>query len=193
MRDVLRAFIAIEMPNEIRDAIGAISRQLRRAGADARWVKPGNIHLTLRFLGNDVPRETVEAIGDALHNRLRVVEQFTITIQGLGAFPNTTRPRVVWLGVEPHDGPILELHEAAENAVAEAGWTREDRPFAAHLTLGRVRSQSSTAKLQRLLAEGLDRPVGSVVVDKVSLIRSNLTASGPVYETLRTVTLRPRA
>lgn len=192
MTDALRAFIAVEMPDEIRDGIGAISRELSKTGADARWVKPKNVHLTLRFLGNEVPREKIGAIGEALHSRLKLVEGFTITIQGLGAFPNTTKPRVVWLGIKQGDGSLLELRETVENAVAEAGWTREEKAFTAHLTLGRIKSQSRIGKLQRLLAKGLDQPIGTMVVDKVSLIRSNLTRSGPVYETLTTVTLPPQ-
>jgi len=115
-----------------------------------------------------------------------------ITLEGLGVFPNERKPRVVWLGIEPHDGPVLELREAVEDAVAEAGWPREERPFSAHLTLGRIKSQSGRGKLRRKLEKGLDRPVGQMVVDKVSLIQSNLKPTGPVYETLRTVILRPQ-
>jgi len=192
VKNTIRAFIAAEIPREIRDGIREICRRLKKTGADVRWVKPGNMHLTLRFLGNDVPRETVNAIGDALHIRLKSVDQFTMAIEGLGAFPNARKPRVVWLGIEPHDGPLLELREAIEDAVVEGGWTREERPFSAHLTLGRVKSQSGMGKLQQVLEKGLDQPVGSMVVDKVSLIQSNLKPSGPVYETLTTVPLRPQ-
>ena len=102
------------------------------------------------------------------------------------------KPRVVWLGIEPHEGPLLGLREAVETAVAEAGWTREERTFGAHLTLGRIKSQSGAGKLRRLLEKGLNKPLGSMLVDKVSLIRSNLSPSGAVYETLTTVTLRPQ-
>jgi 2'-5' RNA ligase len=191
MKDTLRAFIAVAIPREIRDAIGDILRKLKKTGADARWVKPENMHLTLRFLGNDVPRETVEAIGTMLHRHLSTVEQFTITMEGLGAFPNVTRPRVVWLGIEPPDGPLPALREAVENAVQEAGWPRDERRFAAHLTLGRVKSKSGIGKLRRVLESGGNDPVGSTIVDSVALIRSNLTRNGPVYETLTKVPLRP--
>jgi len=191
MKDALRAFIAVEIPPEIRDAIGDIRRKLKKTGADARWVKPENMHLTLRFLGNDVPRETVDAIGTMLHRQLSTVQQFTITMSGLGAFPNVTRPRIVWLGIEPSDGPLPALRDAVEKAVEEAGWPRDERRFAAHLTLGRVKSQSGIGKLRRLLESGWNDPVGSTIVDSVALIRSSLTRNGPVYETLTTVPLRP--
>ncbi len=190
MKDTLRAFIAVEIPPEIRDAIGDIRRKLKKTGADARWVKPENMHLTLRFLGNDVPRETVEAIGAMLPRHLSTIEQFTIAVNGLGGFPNVTRPRIVWLGIQPPDGPLLALREAVENAVEEAGWPRDERRFAAHLTLGRVRSQSGIGNLRRVLESGGNDPVGSTIVDSVALIRSNLTPKGPVYETLTTVPLR---
>jgi len=191
MKDALRAFIAVEIPGEIRDSIADIRRRLKKTGADARWVKTQNMHLTLRFLGNDVPRETVDAIGAMLHNRLGSVEQFKITIAGLGAFPNAAEPRVVWLGIQPSDGPMPALRDAVESAVEEAGWPRDDRRFAAHLTLGRIKSQSGIGKLRRLLESGRNDPVGSTIVDSVALIRSNLTPSGPVYQTLTTVPLRP--
>ena len=188
----MRAFIAVEIPSEIRDGITDMRRKLKKTGADARWVKTENMHLTLRFLGNDVPRETVEVIGTLLHQHLSPVKQFRITISGLGAFPNATRPRIVWVGIQPPDGPLMALREAVENAVEEAGWpTRDDRRFAAHLTLGRVKSQSGIGKLRRVLESGWNDPVGSTIVDSVALIRSNLTRSGPVYETLTTVPLRP--
>jgi 2'-5' RNA ligase len=87
---------------------------------------------------------------------------------------------------------LLELREAVEDAVAEAGWTREERAFSAHLTLGRIKSQSGIGKLRQALEKGMDTPVGSMVVDKVSLIQSNLKPSGPVYQTLTTVILRPQ-
>jgi 2'-5' RNA ligase len=193
MEDTIRAFIAIEIPEAIREAIKEITRRLRKTGADARWVKPENMHLTLRFLGNDVPRETADAIGQALHDRLSPIWQFTVTIEGLGMFPNARKPRVVWLGIEPHDGPLLELREAVEAAVEEAGWPREKRPFSAHLTLARVKSQSGIGKLRQALDKGLSEPVGNVLVDEVSLIRSQLRPTGPVYEALTTVGLRPRA
>jgi 2'-5' RNA ligase len=192
VQNTIRAFIAAEIPQDIRDGIGEIRRKLKKTGADVRWVKPENMHLTLRFLGNDVPRGTVDAVGDTLHGRLKSVGQFTITLEGLGVFPNARRPRVVWLGIEPHDGPLLELREAVEDAVAEAGWTREERPFSAHLTLGRIKSQSGIGKLRQKLEKGSDRPVGSMVVDKVSLIQSDLKPAGPIYETLTTVILRPQ-
>jgi 2'-5' RNA ligase len=191
MKDVLRAFVAVEIPSEIRDAIADMLRKLKKTGADARWVNLENMHLTLRFLGNDVPRETVEAIGTMLHKHLSSVEQFRITIADLGAFPNATKPRIVWVGIQPPDGPLLALREAVENAVEEAGWPRDGRRFAAHLTLGRVKSQSGIGKLSRLLESGWNDPVGSTIVDSVALIRSNLTRSGPVYETLTTAPLRP--
>ena len=191
MENTLRAFIAVKIPEEIRDAIADIRRKLKKTGADARWVNPANVHLTLRFLGNDVPRETVDMIGAMLHEHLKSVEQFTITMAGLGAFPNVTRPRVVWLGIQPPDGPLPALREAVEDAVEEAGWPREERRFAAHLTLGRIKSQSGIGKLCRLLEKERNDPAGSTIVDSVALIRSNLTQSGPVYETLTTVPLRP--
>jgi len=192
MKDGIRAFIAVEMPTQIRDGLAEIRRQLKRTGADARWVKPSNVHLTLRFLGNDVPSRTVDAIGDLLHNHLKSVQPFRITVGGLGAFPNVMKPRVVWVGIQPRDGPLPALRTAVEEAVEEAGWTREDRAFAPHLTLGRIKSQSTTGKLRRLLEKGTSDPIGSMVVSSVALIRSELTPSGPVYETLTTVTLKPR-
>ena len=192
MKDSIRAFIAVNMPNEIRDGLAEIRRQLKKSGADARWVKPNHMHLTLRFLGNDVPLQVVGAIGGSLRDSLTTIEQFAITIGGLGAFPNLAKPRVVWVGIEPHAGPLLELHDAVEDAVEKAGWAREDRPFTAHLTLGRIKSQSHLGKLRETLERGTSTAIGNMIVETVALLRSNLTPSGPVYETLTTVSLKPR-
>lgn len=191
MKDSMRAFIAVEIPIEIRDGLTEICRQLKKSGADARWVKPKHTHLTLRFLGNEVPAQIVEAIGGSLHDRLTQIEQFGITIGGLGAFPNAAKPRVVWIGIEPHDGPLRELHDAVEEAVEKAGWSREDRPFTPHLTLGRIKSQSQIGKLRQVLEKGTNVAIGHMIVKSVALVRSELKPSGPVYETLTTVSLKP--
>jgi 2'-5' RNA ligase len=192
MKDRIRAFIAVNIPNEIRDGLADMRRQLKRSGADARWVKPNNIHLTLRFLGNDVPVQIADAIGESLRDSLAPIERFGITVRGLGAFPNVAKPRVVWIGIEPLDGPLQELHGAVEDAVEKAGWPREDRPFNPHLTLGRIKSQSHVGKLRQTLEKEINAAIGHMVVDSVALIRSELTPNGPVYETLTTVALKPR-
>lgn len=134
----------------------------------------------------------MDAIGKRLDDKLKSVEQFTIKVGGLGAFPNRSKPRVVWLGLEPHDGPLSALREAVETAVEEAGWPRENRKFSAHLTLGRVKSLSGTGKLRRVLERDTSLPVGTMPVERVDLIKSTLTPKGPVYETLATTSLWPR-
>jgi len=192
MKDRIRAFIAVNIPNDIRDGLTEIRKQLKRCGADARWVKPNQIHLTLRFLGNEVPTQIVEVLGDRLRENLATIEQFGVTVGGLGAFPNVAKPRVVWIGIEPHDGPLQELHDAIEDAVEKAGWSRETRPFSPHLTLGRVKSQSHIAKLRQMLEKVPSTAIGHMIVDRVAVVRSQLTPNGPVYETLTTVPLKPR-
>jgi len=192
MKDRIRAFIAVNIPNDIRDGLAEIRRQLKTSGADARWVKPNRMHLTLRFLGNDVPVQIVEAIGGSLRDSLAPIERFGVSIGGLGAFPSVAKPRVVWIGIEPHDGPLQELHGAVEDAVEKAGWSREEKPFTPHLTLGRIKSQSPIGKLRQVLEKGTNAAVGHMIVGSVALIRSELTPNGPVYETLTTVPLKPR-
>jgi 2'-5' RNA ligase len=165
----MRCFVAIEPPEEVRAALVRAQDALRSADADVKWVERENLHLTLKFVGELADPAPLEAALRTLrHPPLR------LRFEGLGLFP-----RVVWAGCS---GGAESLAEAVERA---SGLPREDRPFTAHLTLGRVKSRRNERALRKAVEAFRATSFGAADVAKVALIRSTLTPRGPVYETLR--------
>lgn len=188
--DAIRAFIAIELPPAIRQALAAIGSEIQaRAGAGARkairWVPAENIHLTLKFLG-EVSSGNLQALAGMLRNETRRHPAFGFSVGGLGAFPNPHRPRVVWVGVEA-PGELSTLQRAIEAEARHLGYPAEERPFSAHLTLGRISQNArpeEVSLVSRALADVKVEKVGQVEVKQVHLFRSDLLPTGAVYSRL---------
>jgi 2'-5' RNA ligase len=184
--NLLRAFIAIEIPAEIKKAIAVQTASLHLdTGRAVRWVTSENIHLTLKFLG-ELSATNVGLLSQALQAECSQQAAFQIAVSGLGSFPNLRRPRTIWVGL--NSPPDLErLQRKVEDLVARMGYAAEDKPFSAHLTIGRVREQVSpqeTKLLQAALAGMRIDELGSFTVQAVTLFKSELRPSGPVYTQL---------
>jgi 2'-5' RNA ligase len=147
------------------------------------WVAPENLHVTLKFLGNVDPTR-LDAVRSALAAAAPAREAFDLAVQGLGAFPSPTRPRVIWAGVGAGEAPAAALAGRVEELLVPLGFAREARPFAAHVTLGRVREPRPDAALAEALAAGAARPFGLVRVARLSLMRSELSPRGARYTEL---------
>ena len=189
-----RLFIAIPLPDEVRQALAAIQRQLQQAGpVPVRWVKPEQMHLTLQFLGN-VPSTQVEALTVALSRSLAPCPQCRLKVVGVGAFPNVRRPRVIWAGIEGQNKRLVDLQAAVVTATQPLGFEPEARPFKAHLTLGRI-DKRAASRDYKVLGERISQAQGEIgqvatfAVDQVALMHSQLKPSGPIYTTLHRVTL----
>lgn len=176
----MRLFVAINLPDPLRQSLWAASAPLREAGYPVRWVQLDGLHLTLKFLGEVEPTGEAEIVY-AVQSAVRGAKPFTIALDGYGAFPSIARPRVLWIGCEA--APPLELlQHRVEQAFAEIGYPVEGRPFHPHLTLGRARRDARPrdfAGLHRTLA-ALEAP-GELVVASVDLMESVLRASGARY------------
>jgi RNA 2',3'-cyclic 3'-phosphodiesterase len=176
--DVIRAFIAIEMPTAVRAELSRLSDLLagQTPAGSVRWVKPELIHLTLRFLG-DTAVAKLPALSNALDTVAGQSVPFALQLGQLGCFPNPQRPRVIWVGLDGDKRPLLALKQALDAALVPLGWAVEQRPFQAHLTVGRVNDGRSVTGLDWTTAVP---PVG-VAVTAVHLIESQLQRSGPIY------------
>jgi 2'-5' RNA ligase len=190
---VIRAFIAIELPQEIHQRLDQVTSQLKQhLGETAiRWVPAENIHLTLKFLG-DVSVANIEMLKKIVLTEAASYPHFEISVGGLGSFPDTRHPRVVWVGVEaPPD--LNTLQRAIEAATERLGYTKEERPFSAHLTLGRV-SRNATPKDARLIGETLESTklgfIGAAYIDAVHLFKSDLKPTGSIYTKMFTAPLK---
>lgn len=174
----IRAFIAIELPEDARRALGDTARRLAEQlpQGSVRWVRPELIHLTLRFLGDTAVAKlpTIAAALDALGAQHA---PFTLALSEAGCFPNRKRPRIIWAGLDGQLAPLQALKRDLDRALAASGWELEDRPFQPHLTLGRVKD---SRLLQGVAWQASVERVG-VPVTAVVLMESELTRSGPVY------------
>jgi 2'-5' RNA ligase len=187
----IRSFIAIEVASNVGQSLGELQEELARdvPGRAVRWVEPGNIHLTLKFLG-DTETSAVGAIKSRLEEVASGFGPFEIRLGKLGCFPNPRRPRVVWVGIEGDLEPLLGLQQAVEQSLAELGWPPESRRFHPHLTLGRVKD--SRQVIEARLPWGRQPADGQQHVTEVCLIESDLQPTGAVYTVLKRVSLANR-
>lgn len=183
----IRAFIAIELSLDIAKKLDMVSQHLKEqiGNPSVRWVPARNIHLTLKFLG-DVPVDNLGRIKDVLTLEASQVPVFDITIGSLGAFPSIKKPRVLWVGVQA-PGELNQLFKGIEKGVHSLGFAREERPFSAHLTVGRVSKNANSTDLRKIDQVLTDTQVGKLGVsrvDKVNLYKSDLKTTGAVYTCL---------
>lgn len=192
--ETIRTFIAIELPQDVRQALAQAQSALRSASGEAerwvKWVQPGSIHLTLKFLG-ETPSSRLEAIGQAMATAVQGRCPFPLRLGQAGCFPNARQPRVLWIGLAGEMESLHSLQAAVEATVAPLGFPTESRRFAPHLTLGRLRDDASPEARRRLGAaiESLHAPDISFVADSISLMRSDLRPTGAVYTCLAEIPL----
>ncbi|MCS6815874.1 MAG: RNA 2',3'-cyclic phosphodiesterase [Blastocatellia bacterium] len=184
----IRSFVCIDVPQEVKAAIERVQAKLRRLPVEVSWTRPAGVHLTLKFLG-EVEEARLGRIGEALDEIARSAAPFELVTGRGGIFPTADRPRVLWIGVRDEQGILRALVAQVEDALAQQGFARETRPFTAHLTIGRVRSERSARELARLfLAE--EFPSYRFLVTHLILMRSDLRPEGALYTPLHIAPLR---
>lgn len=189
----LRAFIAIELPPHLQEAVEKQTARLRQTlGSESiRWVPPQNMHLTLKFFG-DIAASHVDFLKQLLTQAANSHKQFDLQIGGIGSYPNSKRPRVLWAGLHaPAD--LASLQKSIEAGSVRLGYPKEERAFSPHLTLGRVRQHINPVELQKISAD-LNKiqlgNIGTARVDSVHLFKSDLSTSGSIYTKLFSVKLK---
>jgi RNA 2',3'-cyclic 3'-phosphodiesterase len=188
----VRAFIAVRMNSKSIDAIGAAIDELRESSGDAvRWVKPANLHVTLKFLGPAVDPRRLEPLAGALHDVAEMTSEFDVTARGIGAFPNLGRPSVIWVGIAGvESGTLAALAARVDNASALCGFEREQKRWNGHLTIGRVRAHRPSAEFRDAARAMAERDFGMSRIESLTLYRSHLSDEGSRYEPLATFLLK---
>ncbi|HYA03647.1 MAG TPA: RNA 2',3'-cyclic phosphodiesterase [Syntrophobacteria bacterium] len=181
---MIRSFIAIELPDEIRQALSQVQRHLKGSVTGVRWVQPEGIHLTLKFLGS-ILAEQVAAIAAAVGEVVRGEPPLALAMSGLGAFPNARRPRVIWVGIVGEVERLGRLQTRLESALEPLGLAREERPFRPHLTLGRVRDPRRPPDLTRALEEITVSASSPFDVREILVYKSDLRPTGAIYTKLQ--------
>jgi 2'-5' RNA ligase len=182
--NVVRTFVAVEIPFEVKDRARGLIDRLRATPAKVKWVQPEHMHWTLKFLG-DVDMTEVPAVCQAVTRAVEPLRPFDIEARGAGAFPDARRPRTVWLGMGTGSEEMIALHDAIDVQLAELGYRAENRRFRPHLTIGRVRqSPDGIDELGRLLQRHADFESGLSTVYEVVVFSSELGRDGPTHEAL---------
>ncbi|MHC4343928.1 MAG: RNA 2',3'-cyclic phosphodiesterase [Planctomycetota bacterium] len=182
----MRVFIAIDIGEQIRKALGELQQELQskldiRRG-DVKWVNPDSIHLTLKFLGEIKDEKTVE-VCNTVKEAAAGHEGFELDVECVGHFGGRSA-RVVWVGCGHGSEALLKLQEDIELQLALAGWPEEKRDFTGHLTLCRVRNPKAGVKLAQLTEKYKDFKLGTMPADSVIVYQSELRPSGPIYTPL---------
>ena len=181
--DSIRAFIAVELNQAIKDIVQSAIKSLQESEVDVKWVNAQNAHLTLKFLGN-ISVDKIPLIRQALQDISRQTLPFVIATEALGAFPSLDTPRVIWLGLKQGHDELKNCARKIENALNGLGFAKESRAFSGHITVGRIKSQKNLKNLASLLKE---KPFGGAETQEVkalTLFKSTLTSNGPVYDAI---------
>lgn len=184
MAETTRTFAAFEIAAEQKEAIRRYSEALRArpGGEQVRWVRPEIVHITVRFFG-DLDRKRLDRARRAIQSLDHAWDRPDLRLGSLGAFPSLRRPQVLWLGIEDPKNELGSLAVQADRAIRVTGFGRADKPFAGHLTLGRVK-RGRAGPDPDLLTSGLTPPTGPLTICSITLYRSDLRPEGPVYTSL---------
>src|ERR1700737_1871671 len=177
----MRLFVALEIPSAGRENLAVLLKTLRAVSPQTRWVRPENLHVTLKFIG-EVPETKLAAIRSALAGA-RSDQPVTLDFRGLGFFPNDKHPRVFWAGIEASPN-LKTLAADIDKGTEELGIPREQRPFSPHLTLARFEPPGLPEKLRSAIQENAARDFGPLRTSQFQLIESKLKPSGAEYTTL---------
>jgi len=184
---MIRAFIAIEIPDDVRAAIEEAQARLKRAhvGVKISWTKIDNLHMTLQFLGY-IEETLVDTIKAGLQSVAGEHPPFDLSVHGAGAFPNENRARVICVGCDDVDGRLKALAGSVQAAMQPLGFEPEHREFSAHLTLGRIKIPRPDVALTRAVESLKNTAFGTLRVEAIHLFESQLHPEGSIYSKLST-------
>ena len=183
----MRLFVAIEFSDRIRSVLENVQAALRPKCDGVRWVRPEQLHLTAKFLG-EVPDGKVSAVAEAVARAAAAVTSFTMEVSGCGCFPPRGAVRIVWVGLREEAGALARCVETVEEELQKIGFSRERRPFSPHVTIGRVREGRSHGGI-RSAAEAFTFGPTEQAVSSITLMSSVLSPKGPTYTAVRKVDL----
>jgi RNA 2',3'-cyclic 3'-phosphodiesterase len=180
----MRCFVAIELPEPIRERLASLQERLGGLGKAVRWTRPEQIHLTVKFLGN-VAEERVAELCKLAGAVAALQEPFELQIGGVGCFPDHGPVRIVWAGLMGPPPTLISCQQACEQAFAEAGFPPENRPYRPHLTIGRTRDFRASAGIRSAVRQQEGFNTGMFDVDELvffqSIQESRATTHVPLY------------
>jgi len=188
MTETFRAFIAVDLTESVRSALGEAQEVLKLRGFRVKWVRPPNIHLTLKFLGSTAAAD-VDKIGVAMALAAKNCTPFSLAAKGIGVFPDIRRPRVIWAGLSGGLEMLQQMQQNLDGHLADLGFARETRGFKAHLTLGRVKGKINSDRMNAAMIELTGFESKPFDVNRMILFKSELRPGGAVYTQVQGVSL----
>jgi 2'-5' RNA ligase len=187
----IRSFIAINLPESLLDLVQRIQKDFRKMGFSFRWVKPDQVHITLKFMA-DLAADDQGAIQEALIETAAQSAPFALMLQGCGVFPNLRAPRVLWLGMAGAIDDLCLLQKRLDQSISQKTHNRitmDDRPFRAHLTIARIKGSVDANHLLAALKSHAGVQSEPFSVSELHWIESRLNPTGPIYQDLSTISL----
>lgn len=185
----MRSFLAVDLDAGVKAEINSFIDRLRRVQESVKWVSPENVHVTLYFFG-EIDDYTFQALEGIVQEAVSGLNSFSITIDGLSAFPSSVRPRVIWLGVRDESSNLKKIFSSVNEQIIarRLDVEREKRDYTPHITIGRLRSHAAPGLIEEL---NRNRGIsfGNVNVSEVVIFKSTLMRTGPIYEPLRVFSL----
>ena len=182
----MRAFIAIDLPIEIKNALSGIQEELKIESLKVSWVKPQNLHLTIKFLG-DTSLEQLREIKQTVTEITKTSSAFRIKLQTLGVFPNLQAARIIWIGADQAPLRLKRIAEQLETMLPETGMPQQQRDFLPHITIGRIKNRLDPSDLKKALNR-VEKDVSEANWEfdcgKITLFESVLGPAGPTYTVL---------
>jgi 2'-5' RNA ligase len=188
----MRLFLAVNLPPEVASRVGDLQRKIER-GASAhalRWTKPAQVHFTLKFLGEQ-SEENVRVIGEAAHEAAKGALPFPISLEGLGGFPSNQRPRTLWIGARAGTAEMTALAGRLDELLGARGFAKEERPFAAHLTIARAKTRADETAAARAIESAPAGELTAFRADRFALMQSISTPDGVKYVAVESFDLAP--
>ena len=185
----IRAFIAVDIPDSFKEELQCLLESFKRHGTDVRWAAAKNLHLTLKFLGDTSP-DQVEKVKNILKELCSGQKVFFAHSAGLGGFPSLERPRLLWAGMDEGENDLKELAWKVEKGIRTLGFPVEERPFSAHLTLGRVRGPQNLRRLTEDMRTRRFVSAHRIEVNHLTFYKSTLTPEGSIYEPIEVVNFK---
>lgn len=175
-----RLFFAVDLPEATMASAERLMETFAIPPGTVRWARPGNMHITIKFLG-ETEEEKIPAIREAASSALSSFAPARLTIEGMGIFPNHDKPRVVWFGVGGDTAALSVMEAELSKSLEGLGFLPDQRPFTAHLTIGRVKSDLARGPLIRLVRAHQKEFIGDAPLNEIVLYESSLNPAGAIY------------
>jgi 2'-5' RNA ligase len=172
----VRIFVAIKLEEKVKKELSKVQEEMKRRSKRIKWVSKENLHLTLKFLG-EVEETKIEEVEKKIEEGITGEKKFKLSFEGIGYFPNKKTPRIIWIGVDEGRDNFIRIAEKLNKNLNK--FRKEEKKIIPHLTLGRVKYGGE------VFIEEKNFKTSSFLVTKVSLIKSKLLESGPLYTVIK--------